>query len=140
MILTVAFSFYFVAKQSGLFFSIGILSLLLSIPWLIYFTKKSYVWRKKCKDLLIEKSRSTVRRIMSKFEIQQQDRYLYEINNRKQLSDTRYTFKFKEKMIQAIGYDTTIILFDIIFLGIAVYIGRGVLQGTQLFSDFVLLT
>lgn len=140
MILTVFISFYLVAKQSSFFFSVSVLAIFISIPWVSYFTKKSYVRRKICKDILVEKTRTTVRWIMSKFEIQQQDRYAYEIAQRQNVSDSWYVAKLKEKVIQAVWYDTVLLLFDIIFFGIVLYVWWWVLQWTSLFSDFVLLT
>jgi len=140
MFLTVVISFYLVAKQSSFFFALSMIAIFISIPWVTYFTNKSYIWRKKCKEILIEKSRTTVRWIMSKFEIQQQDRYNYEINKRKEISDEWYKSKLTEKMIQAVWYDTMLLLFDIVFFGIVLYVWWGVLQWSETFSNFVLLT
>lgn len=84
--------------------------------------------------------RMYVRWIMSKFEIQQQGKYDFEIQKRKDLNDIRYGYKYKEKQQQAFGYDTLVLAIDLFLLAITWVISIGVFHGTYSVWDFVLIT
>ena len=84
--------------------------------------------------------RMYVRWIMSKFEIQQQGKYDFEIEKRKGLNDIRYGYKYKEKQEQAFGYDTLVLAIDLFLLSIAWIVSIGVFHGTYTVGDFVLLS
>jgi len=84
--------------------------------------------------------RMYVRWIMSKFEIQQQGKYDFEIQKRKDMNDVRYRYKYKEKQEQAFGYDTFALVIDLFLLTITWIISVGIFHGTYTVGDFVLLT
>ena len=109
-------------------------------PIIRFFGKRTSVWRKKVKDITVEVDRMYVRWIMSKFEIQQQDKYLFELQKRKEFNDKRYILKYKEKQQQAFGYDTLVLSTEILLLVITWVVSIGILHGSYSISDFVLLT
>lgn len=77
---------------------------------------------------------------MSKFEIQQQDKYEHEIAKRSLLRDEWYIYKYREKLQQALGYDTVLSSIEILLLIVAWFVGFNVISGQYTIGDFVLLT
>jgi len=60
---------------------------------------------------------------MSKFEVQQQSKYEYEVQRRKELNNTRYQNKYIEKIRQAIAYDTVVFSSDILLIVVTIVVG-----------------
>lgn len=129
-----------IAFTSLRFFFVCIGVFVVMFPIIRFFGKRTSVWRKKVKDITIEVDRMYVRWIMSKFEIQQQDKYLFEMQKRKEFNDRRYAHKYKEKQQQAFAYDTLVLSTEILLLVITWVVSIGILHGTYTISDFVLLT
>lgn len=78
---------------------------------------------------------------MSKFEMQSQNTYQREIDKRDGLYADWWTHKLREKLLQAYGYDTVVLISAFVYIiGITWYIWMWVLQWTATYSDFVLMT
>lgn len=82
----------------------------------------------------------SVRWFMSKFEIQQQDKYEYEIGKRTELRAEWYRYKYREKFQQALGYDTLVLSIEILLLLVTWVVSFGVINGQYSVGDFVMLT
>ena len=119
-----------IAYKSRQFFLISVGVVLLVLPIVTYFGKRASARRSKVKGINIEMDRMYVRWIMSKFEIQQQGKYDFEIQKRKDLNDIWYSYKYKEKQQQAFGYDTLVLAIDLFLLTITWIISIGVFHGT----------
>lgn len=126
--------------KSWQFLLICLILVMLSIPFLHFFGNKAYTWRRKCKDINVELDRMSVRWFMSKFEIQQQDKYDHEIAKRSILRDDWYTYKYREKVQQALGYDTLVLSTEVLLLVVAWFVGFNIINGQYSIGDFVLLT
>lgn len=137
---TVIASLYMLATKSLSFFLIGIGLVIILIPRVKFFSQKSIAWRKKSKENTVELDRMFVRRVMSKFEVQQQAKYEYEIQRRKELNNTWYRNKYTEKIRQAIAYDTVLFCSDILLVVVTIVVGLGVVKWSYLYSDLVLVT
>lgn len=129
-----------IAYKSRQFFLISLGVVLLVLPIVTYFGKRASARRNKVKSINIEMDRMYVRWIMSKFEIQQQGKYDFEIQKRKDLNDIWYNYKYKEKQHQAFGYDTLVLAIDLFLLAITRIISIGVFNGSYTVGDFVMLT
>jgi len=139
-IFTIVIAIIVIGSKSWQFLLICLILVMLSMPFLHFFGKKAYGWRKKVKDITIELDRMSVRWFMSKFEIQQQDKYDHEIAKRSVLRNDWYTYKYKEKLQQAIGYDTLVVSTEILLLAVAGFIGFNIISWWYSIGDFVLLT
>lgn len=137
---TVMIAIVIIGIKSWQFLLVCIALVCLSLPFLLFFGKKAHRWRKKCKDVNVELDRMSVRRFMSKFEIQQQDKYDYEIDKRKDLRFEWYRYKYNEKFQQALGYDTVILSIEVLLLIVTAVVSFGVINGLYSIGDFVILT
>lgn len=137
---TVLASLYMLATKSFSFFLMGMWLVIVLIPRVRFFSKKSLARRKKSKENTVELDRMFVRRVMSKFEVQQQSKYEYEVQRRKELNNTRYQNKYIEKIRQAIAYDTVVFSSDILLIVVTIVVGLWVIKGEYLYSDLVLVT
>ena len=126
--------------QSWQFLIVCLLLVFISIPFLHFFGNRAYFRRRKTKNINVELDRMSVRWFMSKFEIQQQDKYDHEIAKRYVLRDDRYTYKYKEKLQQALGYDTLVLSTEILLLAVAWFVWFNILGWSYSIGDFVLLT
>lgn len=72
--------------------------------------------------------------------MQQQDKYDHEIAQRCLLREDRYTYKYKEKLQQALGYDTLVLSTEILLLLVAWFVGFNIINWQYSVGDFVLLT
>lgn len=138
---TILFSLLLIARKSMLLFFITFLILFLAYFWISYFGKKAFTERSNFKNIQTEMDRVSVRRYMSKLEIQSQDKMTYETQKRNDMYDVAYQHRLKEKIYQALGYDSVILLFGLVYI---VWLTRWswtwVLAWEQNISDFVVLT
>lgn len=139
-VFTIVIAVSIIGFKSRQFLLVCLVLVLASIPFLRFFGDRAHRWRKMCKNINIELDRMSVRRFMSKFEIQQQDKYSYEIEKRSVLRNDWYTYKYREKFQQALGYDTLVVSIEILLLVVAWFVWFNITNGQFSVGDFVLLT
>jgi len=120
-----------------LFMALGMFVIVLIRVFL--FANKAAVRRKKAKQVNIEFDRMFVRRMMSKFDILQQNRYPREAEKDRNLQYARYTNKMQEKRRQGICYDGATRIAELVMIGILIFIGYGVLKWTNSYADYVVI-
>lgn len=107
--------------------------------WIYFLADKASGWRNKAKQITTEIDRMFTRWFSSKFEILQQDRYIYETEKDKLFNYQRYTYKVKEKYRQAICYDWASFTWDILILAVVIIIWLQVLSWVQTLADYVVI-
>lgn len=133
-------SLFYIAQSSVLFLLFILWIAVFAIPRISFFGKKAIVLRRKSKGYQIEWNRIFVRRLMSKFEILQQGKFLYETEKKYTVWKNWYNAKFKEKIRQWLWYDTIVFLAKCFVVVIAFFVWKWAIDWTYTLSDFVLLT
>lgn len=137
---TILMTVIIIGIKSWQFLLICMILIFLSIPFLHFFWNRAYFRRRKVKNINVELDRMSVRWFMSKFEMQQQDKYDHEISKRSVLRDDWYMYKYREKFQQALGYDTLVLSTEILLLAVAWFVGFNIITWYYSIGDFVLLT
>ncbi len=141
MLFTVIFSLIIVMKKSPIIFFLTIGLVLLAYFWIKMFARKALDERRWAKDTSTTMDRMYVRWFMSKFEIQQSDGIEKEVDLRNTLYKKRTWHRVREKILQAYGYDTFMLVSSFVYMVFVTYIAaKGVLDGNMQISDFVVLT
>ena len=134
-------SLYLIGQKSPIFLLITIWVILFWFYWIRYFGKKALRERREVKDASVQMDRDAVRWYMSKFEIQWQNKYEQECNKRDELFKKRRKYKVAEKIYQAYGYDTVVLVCWLVYIvGITRRVGLWVLEWRYSYADFVLMT
>lgn len=127
-VFTIVITIVIIGFKSWEFLLICLILVVISIPFLHFFGNRAYGRRRKVKDVNVELDRMSVRWFMSKFEIQQQDKYDHEIAKRSLLRDDWYVYKYREKFQQALGYDTLVLSTEILLLAVAGFVGFNIIN------------
>lgn len=141
MLITVLFSLWYVAIYYPFIFLRTIAFVVFAIFWITPFANKALHWRKKRKDGGTSMDRTLVRRLMSKFEILQNNTYIEELNARKWMYASITKFFYKEKMQQAFGYDGVVVVSELIYIVWVMYVvGMWAIEGVYTVADFVVIS
>lgn len=97
--------------------------------WVRIFKNKMKKWRVKGKDEVTVMDRAFVRRVMSKFEILQNQKQQVEIDKLYESHKARCSYKIKEKVWQAICYDGATLFTQVLYLFIVLSVSRFVFDG-----------
>jgi hypothetical protein len=90
--------------------------------WIRIFATKALHERRQAKDISTTMDRMYVRWFMSKFEIQQSDGLVQEIDGRNSLYQKRTQHRVDEKTTQAYGYDTFMLVSSFVYMIFVTYI------------------
>jgi len=104
------------------------------------FAHKANYWRRQAKEVETEIDRMFVRRLMTKFEMMQQNKYQTEARNSQTLNHQRYWFKVREKLRQGFCYDGANFLAYLTMIAIVWFVWRWAIQGHYSYAQFVLLS
>jgi ABC-type multidrug transport system fused ATPase/permease subunit len=138
--LVLVLTFFYIGTQSLLFLFISLWFFVLSVFWVQYFGKRAHYRRKKSKDIVTEQDRWVVRRVMSKFEILQQNKFSVEEKKRRNMAVEQFGYRNHEKFWQRIGYNGVVFFANILFVVLTAYMWYLAFVGATTLASFVLMT